>query len=102
MKIEFCREFKGSPDPIWYFTRGHVGKRFFLDSLRAYLDSDEYKKKVIPDCRHYSDEIGNDRDRVKYLWWRFRPSPGGGGAYEEVSGRGRGNFPVTVYDVIEP
>lgn len=100
MKIEFCVEFEAGPDPFWYYTKGHIDKGEFLKALREYLDSEEYKKQLIVDCQHQSEMI-KDGDRVDYEWWRFQPTgiKDPKGCFIIVKGPGRGNFPVTVYDV---
>ena len=97
MKIEFCSEFEGSPDPMWFFTRGHIDKGKFLTELKLAIKENTWKLSSdwLPDYEQLSIE------NVTCEWWHFYPTgiKDPKGAYAQTSGPGRGNFPVMVYNV---
>src|SRR3990167_7779146 len=95
-------EFEGGPDPLWYYTKGHVSKGDFLSQFRKMVNDGSFGATVHWDCQpsiQWADKIGVRQ--VTHEWWHFFPSgiQDPPGAYAQVDGPGQGNFAVTVLSV---
>lgn len=102
MKITSVTEFDGSPDPLWYYTKGHIDKKEFLAELREQVGNPHSKlrSEIHPDCLPCLDANIEENGRVTHEWWHFFPcGEKDMGCWAQVEGPGRGNMAVTVYNV---
>ncbi len=101
MEIKWLTE--DSPDPMWYYVKGHVNKGLFMVEMWRKVKSGHFNDKVHPDClpsMQWADSL--DLNNFHHEWWHFFPQRKAGGIYARVDGPGRGNMPVTVLNVDYP
>jgi len=93
-KIEVMKEFEGGPDPMAYWTRGHVDKVEFAAEVRTWLD----EQHGIVDFWDHFPYTEND---VAHVFYRNVPAgpdfPGQMLMYPCKPGRGA--YPVTIIDI---
>lgn len=93
--IETMREFEGGPDPLTYFTKGHVDKAEFAAEVRAYCGELEGKGD-------WWDSTGYTAGDVEHVWYRNVPAGRefpGGMIMHRCDGPGRGIYPATEIDI---
>jgi len=95
--IETMREYEGGPDPMTYFTRGHVDKAEFAAEVCQYCAE-------LDGWADWWDRTEYTAADVDHAWYRNVPvgreSPGQM-LMHRCKGPGRGIYPVTEIDIQE-
>lgn len=86
--VEELREFEGSDTVVAYYSKGHHDKALFVDRLeRAHNEALPYDK-IMPTA-----------ESVEHTYWRCVPvDKGEYGMMVYPAEKGRGAFPVTLWD----
>jgi len=92
--IEAMREYEGGPDPMIYWTKGHVDKAEFAAEVRVYCAEIQGTE--------WWDRFPYGAEHVEHTY--YRNVPVGRGYPGEMlmypcDGPGRGAYPVTAIDI---